>query len=137
MTSVRQCSRRRGTSLLEVVLATALLGGGMASTLTVLARHDARIRKSDESVVLHGFAERVLERYLYRLENGLPAAVGGHGNVFDGWDTSQHPRLRGRVRVRRYPGRPGLWIVNADTWFAGADRDPNNTVRLIGYYREP
>lgn len=131
-------ARRRGTSLLEVILATALLGGGMASTLTLVARHDARVRRADERVVLHGFAERILERYSSRLENGtIPRSVAGYRDVFDGWDMSEHPRVRGRVRVRRYPGRPGLWIVLADTWIARPVRGGDDTVRLVAYHRGP
>lgn len=120
---------QRGTTLLEVVLATLLLGVVAAGLLGTVNRALAGVQAAREHSRAVTYAKSVLDELLAQPRLQAGQALQGSTDATSGWKAVAKPL---QLQNRR-PGTFGLIEIQVEVWWlAGGQR---KTLALAGYRR--
>lgn len=124
--------RQRGFTLIEVLLATVLLAGGLLlafatirSAMTLTARGETMAKQGEQARAVEGFLRR-------RLSSAMPVALGveeqsGNRQFFIG----EEQRLRFVADVPDYLGRGGPYLHDLAVTGDGKDRRMELSLTLV------
>lgn len=123
-------SGQRGTTLLEVVLATLLLGIAAAGLLGAVNRALAGIQAAREHSRAVTHANSVLEELLALPRLRAGQALQGSTDTTAGWRAATEP-----LHLQNdHPGTIGLVKIQVEVWWLSGDQ--RKTLALEGYRRE-
>jgi len=123
-------SGQRGTTLLEVVLATLLLGVAAAGLLGTVHRALAGVQAAREHSRAVTHANSVLDELLALPRLRAGQALQGSADATSGWQAVAEPLQLQNDR----PGPAGLVEIQVEVWWlSGGQR---KTLALEGYRRE-